>query len=45
MEQKVWGSDKAIMLERLQLKYLRRMLTLSDRFNSLVIKCDLGIGC
>ena len=39
----VWGFDKGVILEILQLKYYRRMLSLNERFNSLVIKNDLGI--
>jgi len=39
----VWGLEKGMELERIQLRYLKRLLGLNDRFNSQVIKGDLGL--
>ena len=39
----VLGFDKGVILERLQLLHYRRMLSLSERSSSSVIKGDLGI--
>ena len=39
----VWGLKKGKKLQRIHLGYFRRLLGLSGKFNSLVLKGDLGL--
>ena len=40
----LWGCEKGMGLERIQLMYFKRLLGLNDRLNSLVMRGDLGFN-
>lgn len=39
----VWGMEKADKVDRLQLMYFKRLMGVSDKFNHVVLKGDLGL--
>ena len=42
---KLWGFNKGLNLERMQLRLFKRMLGLDNKFNGLVLRGDIGIKC